>query len=119
MTPAKISHMNPRAKAVLNAAEAALLKGLSRATAFVDPQDFHHALIGHLHLSKPFAKAARAWHAPLVKAAGKPGGSEIARAIPNSGRAQASRRDPSVGQQDRQRGNRAKGGKRQNQQRKK
>lgn len=119
MTPAKISQQNPRVKAVLKAAEAAILKGLGRATAFVDAQDFHHSLIGQLHLSKPFANATRAWHAPVRKAAGKPGESEIARGIPRSGRAQASRRDPSVGQRDRQRGNRAKGGKRQNQQRKK
>ena len=119
MTPAKINPQHPRARAVLKAAEAALLKGLSRATAFVDAEDFHHALIGHLHLSKPFAQASKAWHAPMVQAAGRPGGSEISRVIPKSGRAQASRRDPSVGQRDRQRGSRAKGGQRQGQQRKK
>jgi hypothetical protein len=119
MTPAKISQQNPRVKAVLKAAEAAILKGLGRATAFVDAQDFHHALIGQLHLSKPFAQASKAWHAPMVRAAGRPGGSETTRIIPPSGRTQASRREPSAGQRDRQRGSRAKGGQRQNQQRNK
>jgi len=118
MTTSKRKQQNPRAKAVFKAAEAALLKGLSRATAFVDAEDFRHALIGHLHLSKPFARATKAWHAPLAASA-KPGGSEISRRIPSSGRPQASRREPSVGQRDRQRGTRAKGGQRQNQQRKK
>lgn len=119
MTPLKISQQDPRARAVLKAAEAALMRGLSRATAFIDAEDFRHALIGHLHGSAPFAQAAKAWHAPMAKAAGRSGKSEITRSIPASGRAQASRRDPSVGQRDRQRGSRAKGGKRQGQQRKK
>lgn len=119
MTPAKISQQNPRVKAVLKAAETAILKGLGRATAFVDAQDFHHSLIGQLHLSKPFAQASRAWHAPMARAAGRPGASETARVIPPSGRTQASRREPSVGQRDRQRGTRSTGGQRQNQQRKK
>ena len=116
MTRSKLNRKDPRARAVLRAAEDAILGGLDRASAFVNAQDFKHSLIGQLHLSKPFARAAKAWHGPAAKTAGRRGDSEIPRSIPVSGRAQASRRDPSLGQRDRQRGSRAKGGKRQGQQ---
>lgn len=105
-----------KARRILRAAEEALMEGLGRATAFVDAEDFKHALIGHLHLSKPFAQAARDLHGPLSRLSPGPGvnseRSEIARKIHFGGRVQSARHDPSVGQPDRQRGHRAPGGKR-------
>jgi hypothetical protein len=107
------------AKDLIKAAEQSFAQGLLRAAGFGDAEEFKHSLIEALHQSPAFARAARELHGPLVRAVQAKGklsqggtGSQVARAVRPQGRVQAAHRDPSLGQRDRHRGFRLKGGKR-------
>lgn len=95
---------------LLRSAETVLLESASRATGFEDAADFKRALLADLEDHASFHKAVNDFHerhaAPAPRRSAPKGGPRT------TGRVQASRYDPSLGQKDRRRGKRAAGGKR-------
>jgi hypothetical protein len=104
-----------KTRSLLSAAASALAGPVAHAAAFKDARSFKASLIKTLGAHPEFDQATRELHGlhqGPAQAKAPRGGNQIPVTIRPSGRTQATRYEPSQGQQDRQRGWRDKGGKR-------